>query len=97
MYTNFRAHSLAVELYKLSKGAQIPRHLKDQLVRASSSVALNLFEGWGRKGEKDRAHFFTIAFGSLREVQAIIKLENLSALDAKADHLAACLYKLTRR
>lgn len=42
MYTNFRAHELAVEL---SKRAVIPRHLKDQLVRASSSVALNLFEG----------------------------------------------------
>ena len=97
MYTNFRSHELAVELYKLSKGAHIPRHLKDQLVRASSSIALNLFEGWGRKGEKDRAHFFTIASGSLREVRAIIKLENLSVLDAKADHLAACLNKLTRK
>src|SRR4051812_10081769 len=96
MYTNLRSHALAVELYQLAKQARVPRHLKDQLVRASSSVALNLMEGWGRKTEKDRMHFFTIAFGSLREVQSIIVLEELSALARKADHLAACLYKLTR-
>lgn len=96
MQTNLRSHKIAVELYQLSKNARLPRHLKDQLVRASSSVALNLMEGWGRKTQKDRQHFFTMAFGSTREVQSIIELENLNALRDKADHLAACLYKLTR-
>ena len=94
---SLRSHDLAVELYQLAKGVRVSRHLKDQLVRAASSVALNLAEGSGRRGEKDRLHFFTIAFGSLREVQSIIKLENLISLDAKADHLGACLYKLTRK
>lgn len=96
MYTNLRSHALAVELYQLAKEQKLPRHLKDQLVRSSSSVALNLLEDWGRKTEKDRMHFFTMAFGSIREVQSIIMLENLVALNKKADHLAACLYKLTR-
>lgn len=94
MKTTLRSHDLAVELYQLAKQQHLPRHLKDQLVRASSSVALNLMEGWGRRTEKDRSHFFTIAFGSLREVQSIIKLEDLSALESKADHLGACIYRL---
>lgn len=73
---------------------RLPRHLKDQLLRASSSVALNLNEGWGRRTEKDRMRFFTIALGSLREVQSISKLENLSAPEARCDFLGACVYKL---
>lgn len=97
MQTNLRSHQLAVELYQIAKQARIPRHLKDQLLRASSSVALNLMEGWGRKTDKDRMHFFTIAFGSVREVQSIAMLEDQVALAQKADHLAACLYKLSRK
>lgn len=97
MQTSLRSHKIAVELYQLAKRAHLPRHLKDQLVRASSSAALNLMEGWGRRTHKDRQHFFTIAFGSTREVQSIIELENLEQLRDKADHLAACLYKLTGR
>lgn len=90
------AHKLAVELYQVAKEQKLPRHLKDQLVRASSSIALNLNEGWGRRTEKDRMHFFTMALGSLREVQSICKLESLTALEKNADFLGICLYRLTR-
>ena len=54
---------------------QLSGHLKDQLLRASSSIALNLAEGSGRFGIKDQKRFFHIAFGSLRECQAILDLE----------------------
>lgn len=90
------AHKLSVELYQAAKKEKLPHYLKDQLMRASSSVALNLNEGWGRRTEKDRMKFFTIALGSLREVQSIIKLENLVALEAKADFIGICIYKLTK-
>lgn len=93
---NLRSHDLAVELYQQAKESKIPRQLKDQLVRSSSSIALNLNEGWGRRSENDRMHFFNMALGSLREVQSIIKLEKLDELHSTADHLGACLYKLTR-
>jgi hypothetical protein len=56
-------------------GNRLPGSLKDQWARASSSVALNLNEGWGRRTKKDRERFFQIALGSIRECQAINDLE----------------------
>jgi four helix bundle protein len=44
MRKNFRTYQLAVEFYRSAKTLQLPRHLKDQLNRASSSVVLNLAE-----------------------------------------------------
>jgi hypothetical protein len=42
--------------------------------------------------------FYFISFGSLRECQSILSLaKNLPVeLSEAADHLGACLYKLTR-
>ncbi len=48
------------------------RSLGDQLVRAASSVILNLAEGSQRRGA-DRAHFFRIAAGSAAEAQAALE------------------------
>jgi len=93
-----RSYELAIELYQLSKGVRLPAFLKDQLQRATSSVALNLAEGYGKKTTKDRAKYFTIALGSVREIQAISDLEPTSfiGLKEKIDHLAASVYKLSR-
>jgi len=55
---------------------------------------LNLAEGSGKASSKEKTRFYTISMGSLREVQSIIKLEDLKHLEIKADHLGACLYKL---
>jgi len=93
-----RSYELAIELYQHSKGVRLPAFLKDQLQRATSSVALNLAEGYGKKTTKDRAKFFTIALGSVREIQAISDLEPAAfiGLTEKIDHLAASVYKLSR-
>ncbi len=65
-------------------------------MRASLSVCLNLAEGTAKPTRKDRQRFYSIAFASLREVQALIDLEEpLKELEAHADHLGASLYKLT--
>ena len=95
MLKNFRTHTLAVEFYQECKREKLPYFLKDQLMRASSSIALNLAEGCGKPSVKDRQRYYSIAFGSLREVQSIIQLEQLNSLHSKADYLAANLYKLT--
>ena len=96
MKRTFRTYELAVEFYHQSQTLHLPRHLKDQLDRASSSVALNLAEGSGRSTPKDKKRFYHIALGSLRESQSILDLaQNTSPnLLNSADTLGAHLYRL---
>ena len=49
----------------------IHRHARDQLLRASQSIPLNIAEGNGKATEPDRRHFFEIARGSTLECAAI--------------------------
>ena len=93
---NFRTYQLAVDFYRQIAKQHIRGPLRDQLRRASSSIVLNLAEGSGRSGKKDQRRFYSIAFGSLRECQAIIDLElseNVEVADL-ADTLAAHLFRL---
>ena len=69
-----RSFHLAVQFYQHAEGLKLPHHLKEQLLRAASSVALNLSEGTGKLSKKDRCRFFQIALGSVRECQAIQSL-----------------------
>ena len=72
----FDCYRLAIEFAALA-AALVPRGhgaLRDQLERASTSVALNLSEGWGRWQARDKVHFYTIARGSLLESGAAIDL-----------------------
>lgn len=59
-------------VYELIK--KFPREeqyaLCDQLRRAVISVPSNIAEGSGRQTDKDQAHFYTMAYGSLMEVLA---------------------------
>ena len=95
---NFRTYQLAVRFYKKATTLSLPSHLKNQLDRASSSIALNLAEGAGRWGQKDQKRFFHIALGSLRECQAILDLRvgKESELYELADKLGANLYCLIK-
>src|SRR5665213_2150316 len=89
---NFRCYQLAKELYKLVQTESIKGESRDQLVRASLSVCLNLLEGSARPTQKDRRRFFYMALSSLREVQGLIDLHDLLALEGKADVLGAHIY-----
>ena len=93
---NFRTFQIAVEFYRAAKTLPLKGELKDQLNRASLSIALNLAEARGRATVKDQKRFFNIAFGSLREVQGIMIIESLENTDTfrLLDKLAAHLYKL---
>ena len=46
------------------------RHARDQILRASQSIPLNIAEGNGRRTPKDRRHFFDIARASALECAA---------------------------
>lgn len=74
-----QAKELVKQVYELLKN--FPKEeqyaLCDQLRRAVISVPSNIAEGSGRLSEKDQAHFYTIAYGSL--------METLSQLDVAWD------------
>ena len=96
MLKNFRTFQISVSFYQVCKKIKLPAHLKDKLNRASSSISLNLAEGYGKATYKDQRKFFHIAMGSLREIQAILILANLekTKVYCHADYLGASLYKL---
>jgi four helix bundle protein len=99
MLSKFTAYQLAKELFERCKALKIHRIFKDQLFRASSSVALNLAEGSGKKTPADQKRFYSIAQGSLRETHAIIDLNGVN--DPKIldliDQLGAILFTLINK
>lgn len=70
------SQELAVSIYTLTN--RFPTDeiygLTSQIRRASSSVSANIAEGFGRGSNKDRAHFYHIALGSLFETKNFIYL-----------------------
>lgn len=99
---NFRSYQLAVEFYREVSRLKFPSHLRDQMLRASSSICLNLAEGSAKATVKDRMRFYRIALGSLRECQAIldllpeVELQTGTSIASLADRLGANIYGLTR-
>ncbi|MBT3982741.1 MAG: four helix bundle protein [Bacteriovoracaceae bacterium] len=96
---DFRVFNLATDLYHRCEELKLAYHLRSQLSRASSSIALNIAEGSGKRTFKDQRRYFYIAYGSCKETIAILTLARASdplLLDL-ADHVGACLYKLCNR
>lgn len=64
-------HNLVLQIYKLTK--KFPKEekygLTDQIRRATVSITSNIAEGFGRIKYNDKAHFYTMALGSIYEVQ----------------------------
>ena len=99
MLEKFEAYQIAKHYYWICKELKLPKFLQDQLIRASSSIALNLAEGSGKRTPVDQRRFYTIAFGSLRECQAILELERIENEELKkmGNQLGAILYTLSRK
>jgi four helix bundle protein len=91
---NFRTYELAKQFYKDCQKLKLKAPLKDQFDRAILSVILNLVEGSAKPTQKDRKRFYSIAMGSLREVQAILDLSGHQELLQQSDPVAACLFRL---
>ena len=96
----FRSYDLAVSFYRATQTVKLPGYVKNQFLRASLSIPLNLREGRGRRTLADQLRFFQIAMGSIREVQSIVELHG-DAFSAEhietLDRLAASIYLLTKR
>ena len=93
---NFRAFQLAHQFHREAKKRNLRGELRDQLERAALSVMLNLAEGSGKESAKDRRRFYSMAFGSVREIQAICLIIEDEALAKSIDQVAAHVYKLVR-
>lgn len=94
----FRTLELAIEFNEKVNQLKLDGHLRDQILRAASSIALNLAEGNAKFSVKEKKRFYQMAYASLKECQVIFRLiqnENKS-LESLADHLGASLYKLLR-
>jgi four helix bundle protein len=76
-YERLDCYRLAIEFQGLAAGVCSERRLgalRDQLERASLSIAINIAEGAGPRGRGDRARFFTVARGSAMECAALLEV-----------------------
>lgn len=94
--SDFRTLDLAIEFYKKVEKVKVRGHLKDQLVRSSSSIALNLSEGNARPYVKEKRRFYQTAYASLKECQTALKLTGSTdtELAQAADRLGGSIYRL---
>jgi four helix bundle protein len=99
MLEKFDAFQIAKEYYRLCKQLKVPTFLRDQLLRASSSIALNLAEGSAKRTPEDQRRFYAMAFGSLRECQAILEIEDIreAKLAELSNRLGGMLFRLSRK
>jgi len=83
-----KAHDLTLLVYQTT--TRFPRAeqygLTSQLRRASSTVAANLAEGCGRKGDAELARFCSIAMGSASELEYHLLLARDLRLLTESDH-----------
>ncbi|MAZ47279.1 MAG: hypothetical protein CME65_01870 [Halobacteriovoraceae bacterium] len=94
MSKKFRTYELAKEFYLDCKKIKLNGAMKNQFERASLSIVLNLSEGSAKPTRKDRARFYFIAYGSLKETRTLLDLSGSHELDSKADKLGAYIWRL---
>ena len=66
-----KSHKLVLEIYRFTNS--FPSHeqfcLTSQLRRCGVSASSNIAEGFSRRTIKDKSHFYTMALGSVTEMQ----------------------------
>lgn len=73
-----KAHSLVLKIYKMTR--KFPKEelygLISQMRRAGISIAANIAEGSGKKGDADFARFLQISMGSASELEYFLLLSH---------------------
>jgi len=101
-----KADSLSLLIHEMTKcfPAEERFRLVDQMRSASSSIPMNIAEGFGRWSAKDRARFYEIARGSGDEVKAQLKqardkkyVRDVTEAAILVDEVCAMLYVLRRK
>lgn len=79
----FRARARKLDIYRVTlevvnrigiilKSKPIDRSLRDQIVRSSTSILLDIAEGTGKRSSADRGRYHEIACGSAMETAAAL-------------------------
>jgi four helix bundle protein len=93
------------EISQFINSSKPDKSVKDQLSRASFSIALNIAEGSGRFSKPDRRNFFVIARGSVFECVAILDIlsdqqlieeTSFRSFLNKANELSRILYTMVK-
>lgn len=80
--------------------------LGNQLRRAVVSIPANIYEGWGRKGEKELKQFLSISYGSYKEVKYLlyfafkmgfVKENDYLDIKPKLEQLGKMLYVMIKK
>ena len=103
-YRDLRVWQLAMELVVgvYEQARNFPKHetygLSNQMRRAAVSIPSNIAEGKGRSSDRDRAHFFCQARGSLLELETqVLIAQRLQYLpDSEGEKLIAKSAQLGR-
>ena len=65
-----------LEIYKITR--EYPKEeeyvMTTQIRRAALSIVLNIAEGYGRQSKEDFKRFLKISYGSINEVETLLKL-----------------------
>jgi len=102
-----KARKLTGEIYRYTRGGPFGKDfgLRDQIRRSAVSVMANVAEGFGRKTNKDFAHFLYTAKSSAMEVishlyvaldQEYIDKEKFASLKEGYEHTQRMLVNLIR-
>ena len=70
-----KAYKSNLEIFKtIRKKLDREYAIKDQILRASLSVVLNIAEGYGRKSTADFKRYLTMSLGSTNEVIVLLEI-----------------------
>ncbi|HEX8546351.1 MAG TPA: four helix bundle protein [Cytophagaceae bacterium] len=101
-----KAKIFNIEIYRLLLKAKLDAAARNQLRRASLSIALNIAEGSGRNSKPDKRNFMVIARGSVFECVAILDIlkdeqtiivEDFKHFYLLAEELSKMLYAMIQK
>jgi len=99
------AHGLVLNVYRMTRTFPADERfgLVSQMRRAAVSVPASIVEGFKRRGQADKAHFYNMAESSLEELRYYFilcrdlgyNLEHVALAD-QAEHVSRTLFGLVR-
>lgn len=95
---SFLTLDVAIEFYEQSEKSNLKGNLRDQLLRAASSIALNLFEGNAKRAVPEKKRYYQMAYASTQECKTILKLAKISdeRMLNTIDKLGAWIFNLLK-